>query len=70
MKHLEFKTQIEADKKKVWDTMLRPETYKEWVNVSWPGSYYEGKLGQRREHPIYFSRARWHHGNTVGTKTL
>ena len=42
MKHLEFKTQIEAGKKKVWDTMLRPETYKEWVNVSWPGSYYEG----------------------------
>ncbi len=25
MKHLEFKTQIEADKKKVWDTMLRPD---------------------------------------------
>jgi uncharacterized protein YndB with AHSA1/START domain len=43
MKHLEFKTQIAADKKKVWDTMLQPETYKEWVSVSWPGSYYEGK---------------------------
>lgn len=43
MKHLEFKTQIAADKKKVWDTMLRPETYKEWVNASWPGSTYEGK---------------------------
>jgi hypothetical protein len=42
MKHLEFKTQIAADKKKVWNTMLRPETYKEWVNVSWPGSYYDG----------------------------
>lgn len=43
MKHLEFKTQIEADKKKVWNTMLHPETYKEWVNASWPGSTYKGK---------------------------
>lgn len=43
MKHLEFKTQIAADKKKVWDTMLHPETYKEWVSASWPGSTYEGK---------------------------
>ena len=23
--------------------MLQPETYKEWVDVSWPGSYYKGK---------------------------
>ncbi len=22
--------------------MLDPESYKQWVNVSWPGSYYEG----------------------------
>ena len=43
MKHLEFRTQIAADKKTVWDTMLQPETYKEWVNVSWPGSTYEGR---------------------------
>jgi uncharacterized protein YndB with AHSA1/START domain len=43
MKHLEFKTEIAADRKKVWDTMLQPETYKEWVNASWPGSYYRGK---------------------------
>jgi len=42
MKRLEFKTQIGASKKKVWDTMLHPEKYKQWVNVSWPGSYYEG----------------------------
>jgi hypothetical protein len=43
MKHLEFKTQIGAGKKKVWETMLQPETYKEWVSVSWPGSTYQGK---------------------------
>lgn len=42
MKQLEFKTQIAADKKKVWNTMLNPESYKKWVDVSWPGSYFEG----------------------------
>lgn len=42
MKKLEFKTDIAASRKKVWDTMLNPETYKKWVDVSWPGSYYEG----------------------------
>ena len=41
-KHLNFDILINAPKKKVWDTMLQPDTYKEWVNASWPGSYYEG----------------------------
>lgn len=43
MKHLEYNTQIAASKQKVWNTMLQPETYKQWVNVSWPGSIYIGK---------------------------
>jgi uncharacterized protein YndB with AHSA1/START domain len=42
MKRLEFTTDIAADKKKVWNTMLNPETYKQWVDVAWPGSYFEG----------------------------
>ena len=42
MKKLEFKIEINADKKKVWDTMFNPVTYKKWVNVSWPGSYFDG----------------------------
>ncbi len=42
MKKLEFKIDIAADRQKVWDTMFNPTTYKEWVNASWPGSYYEG----------------------------
>lgn len=25
--------------------MIQPDSYKEWVNVAWPGSYYEGKWG-------------------------
>src|SRR5688572_8903654 len=43
MKKLEFKIDINATAKKVWDTMLAPKTYKEWVRVSWPGSDYQGK---------------------------
>ena len=42
MKKLEFKIDIAADPKKVWDIMLSPETYKQWVSKSWPGSYFEG----------------------------
>lgn len=43
MKHLEYNIDIAADPKTVWNTMLQPETYKEWVKDSWPGSYYDGK---------------------------
>jgi uncharacterized protein YndB with AHSA1/START domain len=43
MKKLESKIEIAAPAQKVWDTMTGPETYKEWVNVAWPGSFYKGK---------------------------
>ena len=43
MKEIQFKAEIIAPKKKVWDTMLNLETYKEWTNVSWPGSTFEGQ---------------------------
>ena len=46
MKKLKFKTHINASAKKVWDTMLGPESYKKWVQVSWPGSHYVGKWKQ------------------------
>ena len=46
MKTLEYKIDIAADRRKVWDTMLQPETYKEWTAVSWPGSGYDGKWAQ------------------------
>jgi len=46
MKKLEFKIDIAASKQKVWDTMFAPETYREWVNVSWPGAHYKGKWKQ------------------------
>jgi uncharacterized protein YndB with AHSA1/START domain len=43
MKKLEFKIDINANAKRVWDTMLNLETYKQWVSVSWPGSIYQGQ---------------------------
>lgn len=42
MKKLEYKIDIAAPAKKVWETMLALDTYKQWVNVSWPGSGYTG----------------------------
>ncbi|HKH61852.1 MAG TPA: SRPBCC domain-containing protein [Flavitalea sp.] len=46
MKKLEFKININASAKKVWDTMLAPESYKKWVQVSWPDSHYVGQWRQ------------------------
>lgn len=43
MEHLEYKIVISASAKKVWDTMLQQETYKQWVAKSWPNSFYEGE---------------------------
>src|SRR5688572_24756122 len=43
MEHIEYKIEISAPAKKVWETMLQEETYNQWVAKSWPNSYYEGK---------------------------
>ena len=42
MKKLEYRIKIIGDSKKVWETMLDPQAYKEWINASCPGSYFEG----------------------------
>ena len=39
---LHFEIEINAPVAKVWDTMLAPETYKKWVAVFEPSSYFEG----------------------------
>ena len=49
MKHLEYDIDIAADRKTVWNTMLEPDTYKEWVKESWPGSFYEGRWAKDEE---------------------
>jgi uncharacterized protein YndB with AHSA1/START domain len=43
MKSLHYSITIDAPPKKVWDTMLGADTYREWTSVSWPGSRYEGE---------------------------
>lgn len=39
---MHFEATINAPVKKVWDTMLSQETYKQWTAVFEPTSYYEG----------------------------
>jgi uncharacterized protein YndB with AHSA1/START domain len=46
MEKLVFTTDINASRQKVWDVMFQPETYKEWVGASWPGSFYIGTWKQ------------------------
>jgi uncharacterized protein YndB with AHSA1/START domain len=46
MEHLEYKIEISAPARTVWETMLQEETYKQWVNVSWPNSFYQGKWAE------------------------
>ena len=43
MEHLEYKVEISAPAKTVWETMLKEETYKQWTAKSWPDSFYKGK---------------------------
>ena len=42
MKKIQFKTEINAPKEKVWDTMLNDATYRQWTKSFDPNSYYEG----------------------------
>ncbi|MBT1706098.1 SRPBCC family protein [Chryseosolibacter indicus] len=49
MEHLEYTIEIFAPAKKVWDTMLNEETYKQWVSRSWPNSFYIGEWKEGRE---------------------
>lgn len=42
METIYFQTHIKASPKKVWDTMLGQETYREWAKAFGEGSYYQG----------------------------
>lgn len=43
MKKLEFKIDINAPKKRVWEVLTQLDTYEQWVKDSWPGSSYKGE---------------------------
>lgn len=42
MEKIHFKTSINAPKKKVWNTMLENETYRQWASTFHEGSHYQG----------------------------
>lgn len=43
MKQLTYRASIAAPAKTVWDTIIGPESYKEWTGAAWPNSKYEGE---------------------------
>lgn len=42
MGKLHYTIDIQASKEKVWQTMLDLDTYKQWAEPFYPGSYYDG----------------------------
>lgn len=49
METLQFTIEINADKRKVWNTMLNEKTYREWTKEFHAGSYYEGSWNKGSE---------------------
>jgi hypothetical protein len=49
MQKLHFTIQIHAPREKVWDTMLRDATYREWTKPFNAGSRYEGSWDEGTE---------------------
>ena len=43
MQASQFSVTIDEPLAKVWDTMLSPDTFVDWVSVSWPGLRFEGE---------------------------
>jgi len=48
-KEIKFEDNIAASAKHIWETMLAPDTYKEWSGAAWPGSSYEGEWKEGAE---------------------
>jgi hypothetical protein len=49
MKTLHYSTVIDAPRKRVWDVMLGPETFKAWTTEFAEGSYFEGSWDEGRK---------------------
>jgi len=49
METIKFSIVINANKQKVWDTMLADKTYREWTTAFHEGSYYEGSWDKGSE---------------------
>lgn len=46
---MEFTTVINAPKEKVWDTLWKDETFRQWAGLIDPGTYLVGDLKERNE---------------------
>lgn len=49
MKELSFSTVINATRSKVWDTLWRDQTFRDWSGLIDPGTYMVGDLKQGNE---------------------
>ncbi len=49
MQKLQYSVEIDAPREHVWETMLGDETYRQWVDVAWPGSRFKGEWKQGTE---------------------
>src|SRR5690349_15212765 len=49
MKEMQFTIDIHATKERVWDTLWRDETFREWAGLIDPGTYMLGDLKQGSE---------------------
>src|SRR5690554_7172206 len=49
MDELQFQVEIHATKEKVWDTLWRDETFRQWAGIIDPGTYMVGELKEGNE---------------------
>lgn len=49
VKKVEFSIEITADKEKVWDTLWKDETFRQWASLIDPGTYIVGDLKEGNE---------------------
>ncbi len=68
MKKMQFSTQIDASKEKVWDTLWRDETFREWASIIDPETYMVGELKEGNE--IQFISSHGGYGVTSLVETL
>jgi len=68
MKKMQFSTQIDTSKEKVWDTLWRDETFREWASIIDPETYMVGELKEGNE--IQFISSHGGYGVTSLVETL
>lgn len=62
MKEIQFQIEIHASKDKVWDTLWRDETFRNWASVIDPETYMVGELKEGSE--VQFISAQGGYGVT------